>query len=476
MKKIIGLGLLGIALFSLTACEPEEERIFPNYDNALFSEVFDHLLENHYSRPDADALWAGAIQGLIDALDDPYTRYLSAEEFQRFQDSLGESFVGIGVQVENIDNLPVIRQVFRGSPAERAGLQAGDTITHVDGVDYRQRGYFDILAAILGELGTPVEVGVFRVGERTTLFLEMTRAVIENPTVVTEVFREDEATYGYIRVNSFGSLTFSVFNSNLSQLEQDDSIEGLIIDLRNNSGGLLTTVQRMMDLFLARGDLPMFIIEQVSNGEVTSVDYNATGTQSKDYPIVILINGNSASASEVFAAGMVEKGGYVTLGTPSFGKGTMQIPKSLTYAEGDELQTSVGRWLTPNGTWVNNQGGDVLAIEPTHVVEQNPNFLAVSVRLDPDQVLAFDTVSNQNENVQVILNALGYTVRSDGYFDLAMQAAVERFQADHQLTVSGSIDVPTAAKLSELLFNYRQDLTNDAQIQAALELLRHGND
>ena len=473
MKKLT-LIFSVLMLIALAGCA--EPRVIPEYENDRFSEVFDHLFENHFSRPDKDQLWEGAIQGMIDALDDPFTRYLSEAEFQQFQDSLGESFVGIGVQVENIDNAPVIRQVFRNSPAERAGLQAGDVITHVDGVDYRQRTYLEILASVIGDIDTEVEIGVARVGFQETIFVTMTRAQIENPTVVVETFEDGNQTFGYIRVNSFGQQTFSFFSSNLGMLEDDLNIDGLVIDLRNNGGGLLTTVQRMMDLFLSRGDLPMFIIESVSNGEVSQIEYNASGTVNKEYPIVILINGNSASASEVFAAGMMEKAGFTTLGTPTFGKGTMQVPHSMTTAPGDELQTSVGRWLTPNGTWVNNIGGDVLAVEPTITVEANPFFQAFSIRLGSDERLTFDQVDRQIENAQKILTALGYTVRQDGYFDQNMQSVVEAFQASHDLPVSGDIDQATAAALSEALFVFRQDFDNDTQLQAALDYLRnHGN-
>ena len=468
MKKWLLLVSVFTIIF-LAGCT--EERIIPEYENARFAEVFDHLLENHFSRPDAERLWEGAIQGLISSLEDPYTRYLSEEEFQQFQNSLGESFVGIGVQVENVDNAPVIRQVFRGSPAERAGIQAGDIITHVDGVDYRQRSYLEILAVVIGEENTDVEIGLARLGVQETIFLTMTRARIDNPTVVVETFERDDYTYGYIRVNSFGQQTFTFFSSYLSMLENDTNIKGLVIDLRNNGGGLLTTVQRMMDLFLSRGDVPMFIIESVSFGEVSRIEYNATGEVNKDYPIVILINGNSASASEVFAAGMMEKGGFTTIGTPTFGKGTMQVPHSMTTAPGDELQTSIGRWLTPFGTWVNNVGGDVLAVEPTIVVEPNPFFQAFSIRLNADETLAFDQVDRQIENAQKILTALGYTVRQDGYFDLNMVSVIEAFQQAHNLAVTGSIDQNTAAALSEALFVFRQDFDNDTQLQAALDYL-----
>ena len=474
MKKLFTLLILSLMALSLSACmvtDPEDNEEITVYDQETFSEVFEHLLENHYSQTGESVLWEGAIQGLIDSLEDPYTRYLSAEEFEAFQNSLGESFVGIGVLVENINDTVRIQQVFDNSPAQRAGILPGDVITHVDGVDYRDQSYYDILSSIVGEEGTDVEVGLERVGRPDILYLTMTRAVISNPSVAFEIFEENDKTIGYIEVSSFGEFTFYNFNSFLAVMEIEQDIDALIIDLRGNGGGYLTTVQNMLNMFLSSEGLPMFQIEEYSNGERSLTEYFANNADTKDYPIITLINGFSASASEVFAAGMMEAGGYETLGTNSFGKGTMQVPKSLASTEGDELQASVGRWLTPEGNWVNNKGGDMLSITPTHVVEQNPVFNAFSVYLDVDEMLGFDQVDEKIKNVQVILNALGYEVRSDGYFDLNTENAVKAYQQSHDLDPTGIIDYETASQLSSDLFEYKQNLENDTQLQEAIQLL-----
>ena len=459
---------------SLSACmvtDPEDNEKITVYDQETFSEVFEHLLENHYSQTGESVLWEGAIQGLIDSLEDPYTRYLSAEEFEAFQNSLGESFVGIGVLVENINDTVRIQQVFDNSPAQRAGILPGDVITHVDGVDYRDQSYYDILSSIVGEEGTDVEVGLERVGRPDILYLTMTRAVISNPSVAFEIFEENDKTIGYIEVSSFGEFTFYNFNSFLAVMEIEQDIDALIIDLRGNGGGYLTTVQNMLNMFLSSEGLPMFQIEEYSNGERSLTEYFANNADTKDYPIITLINGFSASASEVFAAGMMEAGGYETLGTDSFGKGTMQVPKSLASTTGDELQASVGRWLTPEGNWVNNKGGDMLSITPTYVVEQNPVFNAFSVYLDVDETFGFDQVDEKIKNVQVILNALGYEVRSDGYFDLNTENAVKAYQQSHDIDPTGIIDYETASQLSSDLFEYKQNIENDTQLQEAIQLL-----
>ena len=472
MKKWIGLVSL-ILVLSLSACTeaPEETEALPSFDQETFNEVFGHLLDNHYSQPDIDQLWEGAIKGLITSLDDPYTQYLSAAEFRAFQDSLGESFVGIGVLIENINNNVVIRQVFDDSPAEKAGLLPGDVITFIDGVDYTGESYFDKVSAVTGPEGTEVEVGVIRSGLANPVFFTMTRARIQNPTVVVEVFEEAGQTIGYIRVNSFGSQTFFLFNSYLAMLEVDSQIDALIIDLRNNSGGFLSTVNNMLNMFLSSDGLPMFQIEEWTNGERSLTPYFATSVDTKDYPVITLINENSASASEVFAAGMLEAGGYDVVGMPSFGKGTMQVPKNLRTTDGDELQASSGRWLTPEGNWINKTGGDFKSVMPSVEVAQNPVFSALSIFLEEGEALTFDQVSTQIQNAQIILTALGYNLRQDGYFDQNTVDQVKIYQENNNLSVTGDIDAATAAKLSEALFNYRRNLENDTQLQTAIRML-----
>jgi carboxyl-terminal processing protease len=227
----------------------------------------------------------------------------------------------------------------------------------------------------------------------------------------------------------------------------------------------------MLNMFLTRDGLPMFQIEQFENGERTLEEYYADNNNQKDYPIVTLVNEFSASASEVFAAGMIEAGGYDVLGTPTFGKGTMQVPESLESTNGDELQASIGRWLTPEGNWINNEGGDFLSVNPTILVEQNPFFEQFSIYLAPGETLEFDQVSLKIENAQGILSALGYDLRSDGYFDENTEAVVESYQADNNLPVTGIIDADTAASLSADLFAYKQDAINDTQLQAAIDHL-----
>ncbi len=437
------------------------------YGPELFDEVLNLLKQTHYKYVDDETFYQYAIEGLIKALDDPYTNYMTPEEAERWAQSLGESFVGVGITIENINDNVVIRKVWTDSPAERAGLSPGDVITHIDGVDYRNKSYTDTVFDLLGEEDTTVEIGVSRRGFSDILYFEMTREQIPNPTVEHDIIEKDGEILGYLKINSFGSETASNMKAALDDLEAQD-IDGLIIDLRNNGGGYLGAVIEMMDVFLPAGDLPLMHISQMyGNRFVFEQSYPASGTEEKPYDIVVLINHFSASASEVFSAAMKEKGGYDLIGTHTFGKGTMQIRETLMNES--ELSFSVGKWYTPEGRWIHENEGDADYIYPTIEVKQNPYFNAFRILISDEEALVYDQVSSQIANAQIILNAMGYDLRDDGYFDQETKTAVLDIQAENNLEETGKIDAQTADVISQWLLDYIQDQANDTQLQTAIQ-------
>ncbi len=467
MKKLFVFIITLAFITTLAACTPLERAGMSDQERR-FHDVFDHLRDNHYKQLDEDDFWDGAIRGLFDTLDDPYSRYFSEEEYEQYRSSLGESFVGIGVTVENVDDNIVVRKVWSGSPAERGGIRTGDIVTHVDGVDHTDKSFLETILAVQGEEGTEVEIGVKRLGVAETLFLTMTREEIPNPTVEHHTIETDTIKLGYIKVNSFGTETAGRFKLALSEMEAQ-GIEGLIIDLRDNSGGSLQTVLELMRVFLIDDGNPLFTTESYTRGVPTTTEYQGGAAEPKPYDIITLINEHSASASEVFASAMKQHGGYEVIGMPSFGKGTMQTPHSTTALGGDELHVSTGIWRTANGTWVNKDGGDQKSVMPTIEVEQNPYFAAHNIFVDAGEVLGFDQVDPQIAHAQSILNALGYgDIRTDSYFDQDTEDAVMAFQAAHDLDATGAIDATTAQALTEAFLNYRNDRANDDQYQAAI--------
>lgn len=435
------------------------------YGPDLFEQVLNLFKTNHYKYIDDETFYEYAVKGLIDALDDPYTNYMTPEEAERWAQSRGESFVGIGVTIENIGGQVVVRKVWSGSPAEAAGLIPGDIITHVDGVDFRNESYIDTVLNLLGDEDTAVEVGVQRTGVSETLFFTMVRTRIDNPSVEYERFEEPEGDIGYIKVNAFGSETATLFKDAVETLE-NLGIDGLVIDVRNNGGGYLNAVLQMMDVFLTEGDLPMMQVE-TRNGVF---GWDASGDETKPYDIAVLINEYSASASEVFAAALYEKGNYDLIGKPTFGKGTMQTQTTLI--NDSILNLSIGRWYTPTGVWIHHGEGDQDALYPTVAVDQNRFFFAYRILVD--EPMRFDEVSASIANAQLILNAMGYDIRDDGYYDEATEAAVLDFQTVNDLEKTGEIDAVTADQLSNWLLEYTTDKNNDTQLQTAIQHLIDG--
>jgi carboxyl-terminal processing protease len=238
----------------------------------------------------------------------------------------------------------------------------------------------------------------------------------------------------------------------------------------------------MLREFLVDDDRAMFYTEQYTNGEKTTSEYHAILNEKKPYDIVTLVNGNSASASEVFASSMQEHGGYKLVGEVTFGKGTMQQDRyvestctentfgTLDCSEADRIHISIGTWYTTNHNWVHFDGGSD-GITPDILVEKSENELLYKLFLLNDETLEFDTVDDRTVIVQKILNIMGYDVRTDGYFDQETYDAIIDIQSNNGLTETGIINNETMSILNEALDNYKNNPTNDTQLQEAINYL-----
>lgn len=476
---IIGLFFVGLLGFSAGYAVRDGDIIEPpaakepvcgvEEEFDTFFEVMNILEEDHYSQPSREDLILGAIEGMIASLDDPYTTYFDYEEAQAFSDKFGETYVGVGIGVRYQNGTLIIDEVFSGSPAEEAGLQVNDIITHVDGDEVTGLEFYQIVQKIIGNEGTNVVIGVYRQGFSETLYFEITRGVIDNPSVEYEVFEEDGKKIGYIKVGTFGDETFELFSQAVEALDLE-GIDGLVIDVRNNGGGHLFTVFYMMQVFLVYDGNPMFMTEHYVEGFVQPTNYNSSNDEVKPYDIVTLVNGNSASASEVFASAMQEQGDYKLVGTKTFGKGTMQTDKYLSTTIQDSIHITIGRWLTSEGNWVNTDGGTG-GITPDIIIEPNPAELVYKVFLTNETEILFDSVDVRIANLQVFFKELGYDVRTDGYFDEDTRAAIIDIQSQNSLTVDGILDEQTLEVINTMIHEYQNDPANDAQLQAAIDYL-----
>ncbi len=319
-----------------------------------FLEVYDELMENYYEDLDGDQLIEAGIKGMMDYLDDNYSEYLDQQETDDLLEQLEGSFTGLGVVITtNEAGESYIITVLKNSPAERAKFEVGDVFVEVDGTDVIGMNQEELTGLIKGAAGTKCTVKVRRNNEIKEL--TFTRGTVEIPSVESEL---REGNIGYITIELFAKNTREQLETEITNLIEQGA-EYFVLDVRNNSGGLLTSAEEISSLFLEKGD----IIYQLSeHGEVTSIK----NTSDKRYSLkmAILINGNSASGAEIFAAALNENLGVPLVGTKTFGKGTVQVTKNLS--NGSMIKYTVQEWLTPNGNHINKAG-----INPTYYIEYN---------------------------------------------------------------------------------------------------------
>ncbi len=315
--------------------------------------MLEEIVDDYYYRDediDTDAMIEGMYAGVIDSLGDPYSVYYTAEEWQALIADTQGIYDGIGAMV-SLDvtiGLPKISGVIAGTPAEEAGLRENDIIYMVDGEITRGYELTEVTAMIKGEAGTTVHLTIYRQGEDDYLEMDVVRRKIESPTVNYEMYDND---IGYIQITEFDEVTADQFTEALAVVKGSGA-KGLILDLRGNPGGSLPIV-----VDIAREILPEGLIVYTEDKYGQKEEYSCDGKHELDIPLVILINGNSASASEILAGAVKDYGKGTLIGTTTFGKGIVQRVLPLT--DGTALKLTISSYYTPNG---NNIHG--IGIEP----------------------------------------------------------------------------------------------------------------
>lgn len=488
MMKKIGIVIVGLLLllagavpgfyFGFTTA-PDGYTGDVDVTDATLLEIIELLESDHYSQPEKDKLLDGMLEGLVGSIDDPYTTYFNYDEYKQYSDTFTESYVGIGVTISSREEYLVVEEVRNDGPADEAGMLPNDLIIQVGDTNIKGMNFYDVRDLIVGEVGSKVTIGIIRSGYQDVIYLEMTRAVIDSPTVQYQVIEHNGKNIGYIEVSTFGDETAKNFSDAIDNLESQ-GIDGMVVDLRNNGGGHLSAVLYMLQEFLVKDDGYMFSTEHYSDGELIVSEYTASRTSKRDYEIVTLVNGNSASASEVFASSMQEQGNYKVIGETTFGKGTMQTDQyikstctkttlgTLDCSEADRLHISIGKWFTSDHNWVHFDGGSD-GITPDIDVTPSDNELLYKLFLLNDDTLLFDTVESRVVIMQKILVIMGYDVRVDGYFDTATLDAIKDVQTDNDLTNDGIVTNETMSILNGALDTYKDDISNDTQLTEALD-------
>lgn len=316
---------------------------------ALFWQVWD-LVEHHFYDPDAidyQKMVYGAIQGMVGSLGDPYTFFSTPAQTQVVRSQLQGGYEGIGAYIDQEDGWPVIQgPVSDDAPAARAGLRQGDIILEVDHVSTQGVPLEEVIARIKGPAGTQVTLTILR-GDEPPFEVTLTRAHIEVASVTSRM-RPDGL--GYIRLSVFGETTAEELDAALQKL-MTERPRGLILDLRGNGGGYLTAAQEVLGRFLDGG---VAAYQASRDGSLSPHEVLRGRVRVYDLPMVVLVNGGSASASEIVAGALQDRQRAVLIGEQTFGKGLIQ--SNFDLPDGSSVRVTIARWLTPNGRQIHGQG------------------------------------------------------------------------------------------------------------------------
>lgn len=413
------------------------------------------LIESKFlSEVDHEKVVNGAINGMLSTLEDPFTVYMDQKEAEQFDENITSSFQGIGAEVTSEDGKVVIVSPIKGSPAERAGLHANDVIVSVNGEKLEGLTLNQAIMKIRGPKGTQAKLEIMRGGSPEPIPVIVVRDDIDVETVYAEML---PGQIGKIEIRQFASNTSEHFNQELKKLEEQ-GMKGLIIDVRNDPGGLLSAVVEIVEPFIPKGKT----IVQIENRKGEREETKSQGS-GKPYPVSVLINKGSASASEILAGALHDSAGSKLIGENTFGKGTVQVTFEKEMGDGSNIKMTVYKWLTPNGTWVHKNG-----IAPNIAVEQ-PNYFRVAP-LSKKETLKPDMNNEDIKNLQIMLQGVGLSPeRTDGYFNSKTELAVKAFQRMNNLPVTGEVDKETAEKLEKAIMEAIRDTKNDLQLKAAIQ-------
>lgn len=337
--------------------------------------VLEEVIDTYYlDEVDRDAFATGIYKGFISSLDDPYSMYYTKAEYANVIESSSGIYQGIGAVVSQDVKTGIITIVrpYKDGPAYNAGLLPDDIIYKVEGEEVTGEDLSEVVSKIKGKEGTKVNITIYRDGVADPMDFTLERKKINIPTIEYEMLEDD---IGYILIYEFDSITISQFSNALKALEKM-GMKGLIVDVRDNPGGLLDSVVKILDRLLPRG-LIVYTEDKYKN----RTEENAKNPDKFDQPIVVLINGNSASASEIFAGALQDYEKATIVGTTTFGKGIVQ--RILPLSDGTALKLTVSKYFTPKGRNIHGTG-----IEPDIEVELSEDLKQlVTIPRDDDNQL-----------------------------------------------------------------------------------------
>lgn len=349
-----------------------------------FVDAYQTILKNYPDKLDTSKLVESAIEGMMSSIGDKYTTYNDVDGATTFNETVSGTYEGIGCLVTTTENSIQIIEVFDDSPASKAGLKEKDIIKKIDGQDFSDKTSSDMANYIKESDKKEIKITIQRDSEEKEVKLK--RQKLEVPTVTTKIYENNDKKIGYIDISIFSSVTDKQFKEKLKELEKKE-IDGLIIDVRDNNGGYLNVVTNIASNLLKKGDI-IYKLEKSNKKVETKKD---TTKEKRTYPIAVLVNAGSASASEILASAIKESYKGFVVGTNTYGKGTVQ--QTMNLEDGSMIKYTIENWLTPNGNWINEVG-----VTPTKVVELDEIYYQKPISENDNQLQeAINLVSNQQK-------------------------------------------------------------------------------
>ena len=363
----LSLGLAGGVLADKPAAPADD---LPWADARTLADVLERVKHDYVNPVDDHQLLQAAIRGMVSSLD-PYSAYLDGEEYDEVKISSSGQYSGVGIEVSMEDEEVVVVAPFEGSPAAAAGIRSGDVIASIDGIPVNTATLADTIGRMRGQEGTSVKIGILREGSAEPLQFTLKRSRVELRSVKAELL---EPGLGYLRISQFSETTGDDVETALKDLRKRNgsALKGLVLDLRNNPGGVLEAAVSVSDTFLNAG----VIVTAKGRTPESKFEMDATpGDALNGAPIVILVNGGSASAAEIVAGALKDNHRATLMGRTTFGKGSVQTVIPLAGNRAIKLTTSL--YYTPSGISINHRG-----IAPDIELERDPKPPSVAVPAD----------------------------------------------------------------------------------------------
>lgn len=360
IKTAICSAVFICSLFSAVGLFAEEEKSKQDAYNKLkvFSEVLS-LIESNYVEPvESDAMIEGAISGMVKSLD-PHTSYMPPVSYKEMQVETTGKFGGLGIEISVRDGVLTVVSPIEDTPAFKVGIKPGDKIIKIEDESTLDMTLQDAVSRLRGETGSPVTITIFRKTFKAPKEFTIVRAIIKVRSVVSKLYQND---IGYIKIRNFSKNTSSDLDKALDEL-RGKGITKLILDVRNNPGGLLNQAVEVTDRFLNKENLIVYTKGRSDEQNMRFTSHDKVAGVS--YPLIVLVNGGSASASEIVAGALQDLNRAIVLGTQTFGKGSVQT--IIPLSDGSGLRLTTARYYTPSGRVIQENG-----IEPDIIVEMNP--------------------------------------------------------------------------------------------------------